>query len=99
MSNEEIPPDPELTLEQESLVSALSPSQIDEIDSALLSQISSQYRKVAMVVGLAMGKLPNRVNGIPDIYYAQRVAALHDKGLIVAQGNLRSMRSSEVKLP
>ena len=91
--------DPELTSEQKALVSQLSESQINAIDSALLSVACNQWRKVARVIGTAMNNLPNKVNGIPDIFYAQRVATLVLEGKLVAQGNLKRMRYSEVKLP
>ena len=99
MSNSEIPYDPELTQDQKELVSKLSDSDIKEIDTILLAQVGKQPRKVAMVVAIAMSKLPNKVEGIPDVYYAQRGAALVNDGLLVAQGNLRRMRYSEVKVP
>ena len=91
--------DPELTTEQAQLVAELSDSEISEIDSALLSATSKQWRKVARIVGIVMPNLPNRVNGIPDIYYAQRVAALVADGKLVSQGNLKQMRYCEVKSP
>ena len=48
---------------------------------------------------MAMGKLEHPVVGIPDSYYAQRVAALVSEGKLVSQGDLKRMHSSEVKLP
>jgi hypothetical protein len=38
-----------------------------------------------------------RAQGIPDVYYAERVRALVDRGLIESVGNLRRMRFSEVR--
>lgn len=99
MSDSEIPFDPELTQDQMDLVSKLSDSDIKEIDSILLAQAGKQPRKVAMVVAMAMSKLPNKIEGIPDVFYAQRVAALVKVGILLSQGNLRRMRYSEVKVP
>jgi len=45
-----------------------------------------------------MSHLPNRVAGIPDVYYSQRVQALVASGNLEAQGNLSCMRFSEVRL-
>jgi len=98
--SEEIQPfDPEMTEEQKTLASQLSAKQIEEIDSALLASSDKQWRKVAMVVAITMGKLHNRVTGIPDIYYSQRVSTLVEQGKLISQGNLKRMRFSEVKRP
>ena len=53
---------------------------------------------VAVIVGLAMMEPSARVPGLPDLYYAQRVKSLVEKGLLLAEGNLSSMRYSEVRL-
>jgi hypothetical protein len=95
----EITIDPSLTDEQSELVSKLSEAELSIIDDALLSNISSQWRKVARVVGTTMSEQENRITGIPDVFYAQRVSYLAQKGLIESQGNLQAMRYSEVKLP
>jgi hypothetical protein len=99
VSDPEIPFDPELTQDQMELISKLSDSDIEEIDSVLLAHVGKNPRKVAMVVAMAMSKMPNKIEGIPDVFYAQRVATLVSKGLLLSQGNLRRMRYSEVKVP
>jgi hypothetical protein len=40
----------------------------------------------------------HRIEGIPDLFYAQRIASLVEKGVLLFQGNLKSLRFSEVKL-
>lgn len=90
--------DPPLTSEQEELVNKLMASEVENIDEALLSNISSYWKKVASVVGATMMDLENRVEGIPDVYYANRIIYLAEKGLIESQGNLRRMRFSEIRL-
>jgi hypothetical protein len=40
-----------------------------------------------------------RVPGLPDLYYAERIRALVTRGLLLAEGNLKFMRYSEVRLP
>jgi len=52
-----------------------------------------------MIVGTAMGNLPNRIKGIPDVFYSQRVASLVEQGKLVSQGVLKCMGFSEVKIP
>jgi Protein of unknown function len=81
------------------LVAALTIEQVNEIDNAILSAAKTHGRKVAMIVGLVMMNSPNRISGIPDIFYAQRVKVLVSKGLLLSDGNLDYMRFSEVRLP
>jgi hypothetical protein len=75
----------------------LTSEQIRAIDLALLSNVVTQWRKVAQVVGTTMSELQSRVGGIPDIYYAERVRELVRNGVVEAQGNLHAMRFGEVR--
>lgn len=97
---EEVPtPDPPLSAEEAALVAQLTESQVAAIDAALMSHATQHWRKVAMLVGLAMTKNPERKPGIPDLYYAQRVHKLVADGCLESDGNLSYMRYSEVRLP
>ena len=69
------------------------------IDATLLSHARKTNRKIAMLVGLTMMDPSIRVPGLPDIFYAQRIRMLVDKGLLLAEGSLGYMRYSEVRLP
>lgn len=91
------PNDPPLNQAQELAVSKLSTSDIDKIDTELLANTGSSWRKVAMVAGLTMSKIQGQFNDIPDLYYAQRVANLVEQGHLESQGNLLQMRYSEVR--
>jgi hypothetical protein len=96
---EEAPePDPDLTSEQRLLVEKLSKEEIQKIDDLLLFHAQHSWRKVAMLVGLAMMD-QKRPKGVPDIFYSQRVRKLVGEGRLESQGNLQYMRFSEVRLP
>ena len=92
-------PDRELTKNELDLVSQLSTEQLAEIDAELLSCAGKYNRKVARIVGSTMSSLPNRIQGMPDVFYSQRIQMLVQQGLLVSEGNLRHMRYSEVRLP
>jgi hypothetical protein len=81
------------------LIAALRSEQLPAIDAAILRAASKNWRKVALVVGTAMGSLPGRVQGIPDVFYAQRVAALVSQGRLEGRGDPSCMRYSEVRIP
>jgi hypothetical protein len=94
-------PDPPLTVEERARVAALSPAQVQDIDDALMANVSRQWRKVARVVMSAMIDLKRdgkRVIGIPDIFYAERIRELMNQGRIEGDGDFSRMGRSEVRL-
>jgi hypothetical protein len=99
MTADELTPDPPLSPEQARVAASLSPQLVAAIDAELLSHARPQSRKVAMLVGMAMGNPNVRAPGLPDLFYAHRVRELVAKGHLVAEGNLNFMRYSEVRLP
>ena len=92
-------PDPDLTQSERALVEQLSSETIKEIDDLLLSHATVNWRKVARLVGFTFMDLENRLPGIPDVFYAQRVGKLVEEGRLESQGNLKYMAFSEVRLP
>ncbi len=99
MSFQDAAPDPPLNAEESRIAASLSADFVARVDAELLSHAGPMPRKVAMLVGLAMGNEAVRVPGLPDLYYAQRVRSLVDRGALIAEGNLSAMRYSEVHLP
>ena len=99
MISDEFTPDPPMSVEQARVAASLSPELVERIDAELLSHARLRSRKVAMLVGLAVGNPALRVPGLPDLYYAQRIRALVERGALIAEGNLAFMRYSEVRLP
>jgi len=92
-------PDPPLDVEQSMRVSKLTQEDLWDIDRELLHQSARSWRKVARIVGHAIGKLSARIPDVPDIYYAQRVRHLVEIGKLESQGDLHYMGHSEVRLP
>lgn len=88
-----------MSAEQLALVNKLSEIDIKRIDKILISKACQYWRKVARVVGNTMMEMQDRISGIPDIYYAQRVRHLVKEGKLESQGNLAYMRYSEVRYP
>ncbi|HMQ04244.1 MAG TPA: DUF3658 domain-containing protein [Pyrinomonadaceae bacterium] len=94
-------PEPEWppTEEQQSRINKLTADDLQKIDEAILAHASSQWRKVARIVGSAIDSNSGIVPSIPDIFYAERVRKLVAAGKLESQGNLAFMRFSEVRLP
>ena len=100
MSDEYLKPLPPLSKEQEAKEALLTDEELKIIDQGLLSNTSTQWRKVARVVGgTMMSGSEYRIDGIPDIFYAQRLRKLIEDGKLEATGNLNYIGGSEVRLP
>ena len=91
--------DRDLTDEEEQLIAGLPAELVTRIDDALLAKANHRFQKVARIVAEVMPTFSDRPSGIPDVYYAQRIAKLVKAGLLESQGNLRRMRFSEVRRP
>ncbi|MEH6413839.1 DUF3658 domain-containing protein [Pseudomonas sp. CGJS7] len=90
--------DAELDVVALKLIAALRPDEIQAIEMALLNACDQHWRKVARVVATVMGSIPSRAPGIPDSFYAKRVAEMVALGRLEAQGDLSRMRYCEVRL-
>ena len=91
--------EPSLTEEQQAIIATLPETLVHEIDEALLSYASSQFQKVAKIVGIFMTESSLHSRGIPYIFYAQRIEELANNARLEYQGNLKFMRHSEVRVP
>ena len=99
MSHEEVPvPLDPLTAEQEGRIAQLTETDLNEIDDCILSNATTQWRKVAMVVALTMHALSDLSRDLPDSFYARRIQELVAQGRLDSQGNLGLIRFSEVRL-
>ena len=94
----ELEPDPPLSEAEEELVRSLSADTIAMIDAVLISEVSTRWRKVAMVVARTMEALEHRLPPITDIFFARRVRYLVKSNELQSQGDLSRMRYSEIRL-
>jgi hypothetical protein len=73
---------------------------VEELDAALLACIPTRWGKVAMVLGQAAkqpGLFARREEEDYDLL-AERLELLVASGLVLAQGDLKQWRASEVRL-
>lgn len=95
----DVEPDGPLSPDQLAIVDKLTNEQIEDIDNSLLENCPIRWRKVAAVVGITMTRqMMDDYPGVPDIFYAQRVRALVERGILESSGNLDYMRYSEIRL-
>lgn len=71
----------------------------DYFDSLILAQVTSDWRKIAMVVGRAMLSSCERYVQVGDMVLHDRVIALIERGTLIANGDYFQMRASEIRLP
>jgi Protein of unknown function len=74
----------------------LPKEELARIDDALYANTTSQWRKMAMVIGLTMMESGNPHN-LPDIFFGERVRKLIDERRLEFQGELGSFRYCEVR--
>lgn len=84
--------------EQAAPIAALDESDHAAMDAALLARCDWRWRKVAFVVGSTMTDMRGRWPGVPDTHFASRVRSLVANGRLEAMGDVRRMRSSEIRL-
>ncbi|PLX92684.1 MAG: hypothetical protein C0621_08920 [Desulfuromonas sp.] len=86
-----------LTKEQQARVEKLSKEMLEEIDGVILSNIGPKWAQVAIVVALSMGTIVHKLDGVPAVFYVERIKMMADKGILETRGCLEHMRSSEVR--
>jgi len=92
-------PEDALSSEDELRAARLSAKDLARIDASLLSHARPQWRKLAMIVSLAMDDCGEDISNIPDVFYSRRAAQLASEGKLVTFGDVRRMRHCEVRLP
>lgn len=84
--------------EEIDFTSKLSIQKLNYIDELLLEVSTNQYKKVSIIIAYILNNPNIHIKGIPDIFYIQRIKLLVNNGLLQSQGNLDSIRFSEIKL-
>ncbi len=92
-------PDEPLSPEEEELARSLSAQELQAIDEAILSNCSTQFRKVARVVGKVMNLDSLTDKSLPDMFYAQRIYGLIEAGELDSEGKIGHMGFCEIRLP
>ena len=77
----------------------LASAPIDYFDQLLMERVTSEWRKVARVVGDTMGLDSEPYLQVGDIVLLRRVMALIDEGKLLAEGDPWDMHACRVRLP
>ncbi len=77
----------------------LMSAQADHFDQWLLDQATAEWRKVAHVIGDAMGHNSERYHQVGDLMLLRRIVALVDLGRLLADGDPCQIHACRVRLP
>ena len=69
------------------------------VDQLILSLCTVRWQKVAMVIGSSLDEYDKRFASLPYVYMQVRMLELIERGVLEAQGDVMSMRTSQVRLP
>jgi hypothetical protein len=96
----EIPDEDDSVLSAEELlaIAKLSPDDSDLVDRFIVASCQREYRKVALITGLAFLHFEEKFSELSPKFYLQRIKQLVSKDVLVAAGDLNNPRHSEVRL-
>ncbi|NTG47662.1 DUF1835 domain-containing protein [Agrobacterium rhizogenes] len=77
----------------------LASAPLDYFDRLLLEQTSPEWRKMAYIVGNALGLSSEPYFQVGDMMLQARLVALIDQGSLIAEGDPWDMRACRVRLP
>jgi hypothetical protein len=90
--------DGEPSAEEIASMKQATPLQVQGVDTLILSNCSTAWRKVAMVVGASLDQFDVKFPNLPYVFMQVRLLELEDSGIVEIQGDVMSMRASEVRL-
>ena len=90
----------ELSHDDIKVIKSLSNQDFELIDTWLLKHASKSFSKVALVIAKAIEESDSAqvLEYVSDVIFGLRVEKLVSENKLIAQGNVRNMRSSEIKL-
>ena len=91
--------DPPPTEEDLAIVASTPASVLAALDKALLDAASTDWRKMARVVGNAMAELKAELPDLSHSYYVYRLRDFVASGSLEARGDLQIMRFCELRRP
>ncbi|OAV54471.1 hypothetical protein A6U98_03150 [Rhizobium sp. WYCCWR10014] len=77
----------------------LASAPIDHFDALLLAQANSEWKKVAFIIGNALGLSSDPYLQVGDMALHERVINLVEEGALIADGDPSEMRTCQVRLP
>jgi len=98
--SEEIPEaNPPMSEHERAVAARLTAVELRDIDAAIIASCRPRWNKLVMVASRTSDAIGGRFPDFSDLFYCERIAQLVGRGSLEAQGDLRYMRFSEVRLP
>ena len=92
------PGEDEPSPEEWALMRQATPAEAAAVDALILGHCTDHWQKVAMVVGSSLDDYDATFSHLPYVYMQVRMLDLIERGRIECQGDVMSMRTSEVRL-
>jgi Protein of unknown function len=86
------------TAEEVAQMQGASANEAKAVDALVIGVCTTQWRKVAMVVGTLMDAYDAQFPHLPFAYMQVRILELVERGVLESQGNVMRIRHSEVRL-
>ena len=92
------PQDDEPTKEELDQIRRATSADATAVDALILGNCSSQWSKVAMIIGSLLDAFEEKFPHLPYVYMPIRMLELEERGLIEIHGDVLAIRSAEVRL-
>ena len=91
----------DVTLDQEArdAIARLDENDFLQIDRAILSSLSRDWKKAGFITAGVMIAAPDEYEDLPEMFYASRIRALAEAARIETKGDARALKTFEIRLP
>ena len=91
----------DVTLDQEArdAIARLDENDFLQIDRAILSSLSRDWKKAGFITAGVMIAAPDEYEDLPEMFYASRIRALAEASRIETKGDALALKTFEIRLP
>ena len=88
-----------LDQEARDAIARLDENDFLQIDRAILSSLSRDWKKAGFITAGVMIAAPDEYEDLPEMFYASRIRALAEASRIETKGDARALKTFEIRLP
>ena len=88
-----------LDQEARDAIARLDENDFLQIDRAILSSLSRDWKKAGFITAGVMIAAPDEYEDLPEMFYASRIRALAEASRIETKGDALALKTFEIRLP